>query len=272
MQFGKISLEDLKLYLSFIPIFEKEQEEARQLLLSHSDIFFSEDCKKPSWCHLYELQAKEHFATVVVAIGAADICKEISIAPNQIQAIPTATAAFFEEFDKLEFSAEDKEYLRKVNASILGLSSSVIFSFRSLQIFGLYLNDLIALVRQGGKAGDKALMQAIKIDPTVLGCPSVVQRLSRASIEKDTAFFNLIKKAINGSFSRREHRTYKVMHTVLNVLYESGAANLSPDDLYTLFLKEMNLVKREDGKGDIKNALRQFAYQFIKQKSVSENR
>lgn len=127
MHFGKISPEDLKLYLSFIPGFEQEQEEARQLLLSHADTFFSEDCNKPSWCHLYELPAKEHFATVLVAIGAADMCKEMSNAPNQIQAIPTATAAFFEEFDKLEFSDEDKEYLRKVNASIFGLSSSVIF-------------------------------------------------------------------------------------------------------------------------------------------------
>lgn len=145
------------------------------------------------------------------------------------------------------------------------------FSFRSLQVFGLYLNDLIALVRQGGKAGDKALMQAIKIDPTVLGCPSVVQRLSRASIENDIGFFNSIKKAINGSLTKREQRTYQQMRVVLNVLHESGAVNLSPDDLYSLFHEELNLVRDEVGDGDVKGALKQFAYQFMKQKSVSKN-
>lgn len=100
------------------------------------------------------------------------------------------------EADDEDLSDDEKEIVRKSLQTIFGLTLSVMANIRCLLIFGSYLNDLVAQVRAGGPDADKALLRAIKIDPTVLGCPSVVQRLSRAAIESDKRFFSNVKGAV----------------------------------------------------------------------------
>jgi hypothetical protein len=64
------------------------------------------------------------------------------------------------------------------------------------------------------------------------------------------------------------------MRLVLQVLHEVGAPQLNQNDLYELFVKQLKIVAGDENtvRGDAANNLRQFAYQFMKQKSVSENR
>lgn len=57
----------------------------------------------------------------------------------------------------------------------------------------------------------------------------------------------------------------------LQVLHETAAPKLNESDLYTLFVEELKLVRgeREGDEGNVANALRQFVYQFMKDKAVS---
>lgn len=273
MQLGKISSADLQLYLNFYPQLSEELEEAREILLGRPDVFFAEDCHKPAWCHFYEKPINEHVVTVLVGLGAEAMFKDIASAPNQIQAMPVVTDAFLRALDDEELTMEEADELRKVLAVILGLSVSVVNTFRSLLIFGFYLNYLVEQVRTSGKAADKALFQAVKIDPSVLGCQSFSERISRAVIENDKAFLRKLQRAIEGKLTKREDATYQRQRVVLQILYETGAPQLSEEDLYQLFVEELNLVARERDSdvGNVANNLRQFAYQFMKQKSVSQN-
>ena len=275
MDLGAITSDDLSLLLSFPQEAFKEQDEARQLLLEKKDRIFADDTIKAVWCHLYELPPKEHFVTALVSFAGTEILQEIAQSPNQIQGMISAISKFSDELeaDDEELTEEEKEPLRKVLQTVFGYSLSVMNSVRCLMVFGCYMNDLIASVRAGGTNADKAMLQAIKIDPTVLGCVSVVQRVSRAVMEDDKLFLRKIKNALGGQLTKREQRNYQNIRVVLQVLYESGVAHLSQDDLYRLFVEELKLVQRDrdSDEGDVANNLRQFAYQFMRQKSVSQN-
>lgn len=272
MQLGKISSDDLKLLLSIYPqLMGVELEEARQILIQKTDVIFSNEATKAVWCHLYELPAKEHFVRALVGLGGEDVLREIAQSPNQIQALPGAVEKAFSEIDDWEPTEEEEAEFRKFLQVIFGLAVSVTNSARCLMVFGCYLNDLIAKVREGGDSGDKALLSAVKIDPTVLGCASVVIRMSRAVMLDDQKFLAQVRKAMTGKLTKREQKNYQQMRIVLQVLHETGAPKLNESDLYTLFVEELKLVssEREIDEGNVANALRQFQYQFMKDKAVS---
>jgi hypothetical protein len=275
MQLGKISSEDLVVLLGYVPLLFSDEAEARGLLVGDSDRVLSPDSLNPSWCHLYELPAKEHFGRCMVAFGAVDMLKELAQAPNQLQVmaqlVEEVRASDDEEPDEEDdLSDEERENLRKSLGLVFGLGKSIMNSLQSLLIFGHYINDLVAIARAGGVDADRALLSAVKIDPTVLGCPTAVARLSRAVMLDDKQFLAKVRLAIGGALTKREQKGYQQMRLVLQVLHESKAPKLGSADLYKLFHDELNLVRREDGVGDVKGALRQFAYQFMEGKAVSE--
>jgi hypothetical protein len=266
--FGKLSADDLKTLLSYVPLLFSEAEDVRTILQEKQDKILSPDNPKVSWCQFYELPAAQHVATGMVVMGLTDELKTLAESPNQIQAMVSIIDKFAS--DDSELSDEDVENFRSVSVALYAWIESIIRSLRSLMTYGLYLNDLIAVVRSGGSGADKALLSAVKIDPTVLGCPSVIVRISRAVMLDDQKFLGDVQRAMNGKLDKREQKTYQDMRLVLQVLHEAGAPALNADDLYTLFHEELNLVRSEVGDGDVKGALRQFAYQFMKQKAVSQ--
>lgn len=274
MQFGPISSDDLSMFLAIPDRLFTELDEARALLLEKRDKVFAPDAPKAVWCHFYEFPPKEHFAHVLVAFSGVDILREIAGSPNQIQAMFSEVAKFTLEIegDEEELSEADLNDVRKSLQSVFGMSLSVVNSFRSLLVFGYYLNDLIAIVREGGEHADEAMLRAIKIDSTVLGCQSVVVRLSRAVMEDDRAFLRKVKNAMGGQLTKREQRNYQAMRLVLEMLHETNARQLNQDDLYQLFVDELRIVSGERGgdEGNVANSLRQFAFQFMRQKLLAK--
>jgi hypothetical protein len=271
MNFGKLSSADIRLFLNYFPLLSSQFEEAEASLHEDSDLLFAPNAEKPVWCYYYEKPIKEHLALVLHAFGSLDLLKSLGDAPNQITALPELLDAFQRDLDAYEPTEEEAVILRKRAALVYGLSYSVYCSLRSLQTFGLYLNDLIACVRAGGKTGDKALLQAVKIDPTVLACPSVATRISQAVLLKEMKFLRNVQLAMSGKLTKREQRNYQNMRITLQILHETGAQKLSEPALYELFVEELKLFAGEHSsdEGNVANNLRQFAYQFIKQKSVS---
>lgn len=269
MQLGKISSADLSILLTYVPLLFKEEQEARELLQQNAAEILAPGHLNPSWCHWYELSAPAHFAQAMLDVGGGHVLHELSLSSNQLRVMPTLIAKANADINAWEPTTEQEQALRESLPVIFGVLTSITNSLRSLMIFGCYLNELIAKVRCGGKDADTSMLSAIKIDPTVLGCPSVIARMSSAVMLDEKIFLADVRKALAGNFSKREQKTYEDMRFVLQVLHETGAPRLGANDLYTLFYEELNLVRNEAGDGDVKNNLRQFAYQFMKQKAVS---
>lgn len=272
MQLGKISAADLRTLLTLYSKIFIEEGEARELLLQKQDSVFSSDAAKPAWCHLYESPAKQHFIEIGLALGLRDELEHIGRSSNQILAMDKVIDVVGKKIDEWDASDEELNEFRENLGIIFALATSAMMSLRSLMTFGYYMNDLIALVRAGGDAGDKALLSAVKIDPTVLGCPSVVARMSRAVMLDDKEFLGAVRRAMTGKLTKREQKNYQQMRVVLQVLHEVDAEQRSQDDLYTLFVEELKLISRERDvdSGSVANNLRQYAYQFQQLKRVSE--
>lgn len=270
-EFGKLSSDDIRLFLGYFPQVSGQFEESEASLHEDSGLLFAPDAEKAVWCHFYEKSIKEHLALVLHTFGSLDLLKALGDAPNQITGLPELLDSLQRDLDNYEPTEEEAVVLRKRSVLFYGLSYSLYCSLRSLQIFGLYLNELIARVRVGGKTGDKALLQAVKIDPTVLACPSVVPRISQAVLLKDQKFLGAVQRAMSGKLTKREQRNYQSMRITLQILHETGAQKLSEPALYELFVEELKLVagERFSAEGNVANNLRQFAYQFMKQKAVS---
>lgn len=274
MYFGAISSEDLRTFLAIPTELFSDVEVARGLLIEKKDQVLSGDVPFVAWCHWYELPAREHFAKVLGMFGGNKALQAVAQSENQI----AASLSVIDEFDRQlvtddeVLNDEAKEVVRKSVSMLFGIGLSVSNSFRSLLVFGRYLNDLVADVRQGGKGADSAMLMAIRIDPSVLGCQSVIPRLSRAVMEGDTKFLSKIKNAIDGKISKREQRNYQSIRLVLEILRETGAERLKPEELYQLFVAELNLLQGDSAGdvGDVANNLRQFAYRYFKHRSVSD--
>lgn len=263
MQFGRLSTGDLRLLLSFLPMLEGEAVEAMSLVKEKSEHVFSGPASKVYWCNFYEMPFIEHLAKFIVAFGLTDMVKDIAAAPNQMEAIAASVECMDAEIAS-NIDSASKEELEQVRTSlpiVLALATSVNNSFRSLLAFGCYLNDLIAQARAGD---DRALFNAIRIDPTVVGCPTAIARISRAVLVDDKRFMAKWKAALNGKLQKREQANFQKMRAVLQVLSESGVTQLTDLQLHELFVKQLRLYSTDSKAGDVTKNLRKFANQYKK--------
>lgn len=204
MKLSRITPADLRLLLTALPRLEVEEAEIRPLLIERRADFFASDCVPATWCHLYEHPFPEHVARIAVAFDAGDVIKECAAAARPI----LAASAYIQSLDEdnSEFTPEEKEDIRPSLGLVFGLLTSLLKSLQCLMAYGVYLNDLVAQVRQGTPKGDSALLKAVRIDPTVIGTPSINARMSRAVLEGDRKFLDAIKRAINAPLSKQPNR------------------------------------------------------------------
>jgi|GEM_PF-3983902 len=120
------------------------------------------------------------------------------------------------------------------------------------------------LVRQGD---DKALFKAIRIDPTCLGCKPIVQRISKATMTQDKAFFKELRRSIGHKPESLAQSNFQKMRLVLEVLHESGADKLNDRELEHLFIEQLNLYAANKAGGGSRDSLRKFVNTHMRQKS-----
>jgi len=275
MNLGNVSPADLRLFLEYSESFLSEAKEAKAILSDRKDDFFAPDCERPVWCHLYELPIVEHATKGIDFIGGENAIGRLSGSKNQIAEAFTLLNEENSEIEAWNPSPAEKEEIRPLLASVYALAFSLSNSFRALMVFGLYLNDLIAIVRNGGPDAEKALISAVKIDPTVIGCRSAMVYISKQTLLGDSKFLRKLGAAMSGKLSCSEKNHYEKVRLVLQVLHETGAKRLAGPDLYQLFVLELELVEGDEQSdsdvGNVENNLRQFAYQFLKKKAVSQS-
>jgi hypothetical protein len=268
MKIGKLSPDDLVLLITFIPQYEEVIKDGQTSIREKKHKIFAPESISPSWHHLYELSYHEHLARLIVDLGLADEVKQMAASTNPPKAGLDALESAFNSDD---FNFELNDETSKKLPLLLGVTYSLYLNFKSLMTFGLYLNELVAIAAKGGKAGDKVIFQALKIDPTVIGCNCISARISQAMLEGDQKFLNKLRKSFLGKFTKRESKTYQLQRLILQILLETGAPKLSAKLLYELFVEHLKIASKDHNSdiGDVAENLRQFTYQFFKQKSVS---
>lgn len=261
-----ITAEDLRDFLRFWPLFSAEVDEVTQMLVEEEDRLFAEDSKPCSWCHLYELPIEGHIALLFLELSdheqVANWHRQIIETPGQIGALPGVVNQVHKHFNAMEApNKEDTEKMRPILAAFIGTMLSVSHSLYCVLYHGCFLNELIVRVRAGD---DKALFDAVRIDPTVVGCKSIIERISKAALLRDHSFFAKLKAAMNRKMAKREQANFQKMRLVLEILHEKGATRLNDKQLRQLFVEELQLYS-----GDNDKALRKFADTYMKKSTAT---
>ncbi len=272
-----ITAEDLRLFLEFWPKFSAEADEAQQMSIENKNKILNEDSKPFAWCHLYELPIMQHMTHSLAAIvqdsnglitveQVADWYKQIVDTSGQIGALPGVYRQIDQHFDETELSDEAEKNMRPTIAGILGFCMSMHHTLRSVLYHGCFLNELIERIRAGD---DKSLFDAVRIDPTVIGCITVSCRISKAALLQDNRFFAKLKAAINGKMAKREQANFQKMRLVFEVLHEAGASRLTDSQLQQLLVEELGLYASNAKGGGNAKALRKFADTYMKKKATT---
>jgi len=264
MQFGKFTGADLRLFLQLVDVFREEEKELLEDVQSKPEKLLGPNALSVYWCGFYEKPFIEHLGAMVGALGFEEVVKEVANSSKPVEAM----AAFIDGADaELEtafsgLGSDEKNAMEKMLPALLALLYSVCMSLRSLLVYGCYLNDLIARVRVDRDR--HALFSAVKIDPTALGCPSVVAEIGRARLSGDKRFFYKLRNSIDGKFTKREQANFQKMRVIFQVLKETGAERLTDAQLYDLFVNQLALYTSDRVRGDVRKNLRKLASQYLR--------
>lgn len=274
-EFAKgVTAEDLRLLLEYWPLLMEEGQQIQQDLQADKDLSLGNDTAPVGWCYLYELPIMEHLNLAIVgnvqSLGdfvnlehLGEWFRQLKDSPSQIGEIPAVCIRIGEHFDAQPDPDEaQKENLCTALPALLANTLSMINTLRCVLFHGCFLNELIERVRSGD---DKALFAAVRIDKTVIGCPSVVVRISKAALLNDEDFFNDLRNALEGKQTKREQENFQMMRLVLEILHEAGANRLNNKQLWQLFVEELDLYSSNS----TPQALRKFVDTYMKKNATT---
>jgi hypothetical protein len=191
-----------------------------------------------SWFHYYEMTFNDHIACGVLVLDWQDAIKQAAQAHDPQQ-------YFLDFYNNLD-PEEDWQggfQGRFEKKHLVALVVSVVRTMKSIMVYHKSLSTLIEEVRQGS---DKALFDAVRIDRTMVGCPSIMHRISMAELTGDKKFFLHLKSALNGP-SRKHMVALEEIRYMMFALVDTGADQLNGENLEQLFVDHFKLYPKTYG-------------------------
>lgn len=180
------------------------------------------------WADVYELTALEHLTLTLWALGLAFPLQEAS-------KVTDAVGMLLELTENLEPDEESFPYGVGLS-SVFCLWHSLCLSGVAYTIYGRSLSKLVEDVRSGN---DSALFKAVRVDRTIVGCPTVARRIALASFDSKPHFFRKLRGALKrGGGSYKDE--YAGLRVIPEALGEAGELD-SPagDGRYRRFCEEL---------------------------------
>ena len=200
-----------------------------------------------SWFLFYELSFNEHIQAGMQILDWQDAIKPSTQSDDPQQYV-------FNFFNNLD---PDKDWQGGYNGlfelrDLVGLVVSIFRTIKSIMIYQKSLSKLIEEVRQGN---EKALFDAVRIDRTMLACPSIIHFISMAELKDDNKFFLSLKSALKGP-SAKHWIAHEELRFMMQTLVEGGLAGITGDNIEQLFVDHLKLYTKTPGAQ--KNLLKQF--------------
>jgi len=265
--YNSININDLRFLLHNVDVFNTETTAFSDWLneLEHKPIM--ENLSDLRWAHLYEksfIELQNDFFREAKLLAEREI---ISASDNKIRAIHNFQKKLDQSLDKASDDLpKDQQLDYAVSMMCFGMAMTK--NARSLMIYGHYLNDLITISKTANtlKKRDEALLNAIRIDASIVGCSTALVRISKAVLLSDSHFFKKLKNAITGKLGELENRNYQKIRFILQVLHESGGIAMSDKELKELFVEQLDLYS--DTQFTAQKNLGEFVRNFKKKKST----
>lgn len=200
-----------------------------------------------TWSAAYELEYLHVCAALILAIAS-----EAELAG--LKAADDKTEFFLQQAENDDEGSERSRIRTSKALLVFGLLQALIKSAECMSLYSVSINVLVARARLGDI---DAMVQAIRVDPSVLSAPSVAHQLSLAVLRKDKRVLQRIKKAFDGP--HKGLYPYRKLRYSALILEEAGA--LSSENKEHVFDVVANKLKLyEQTRGDpFKGMFTQFA-------------
>ena len=223
--------------------------------------YFSDDF---CWAFLYELPYLQLLILLMAALGMIDeFLQTVKNAENPREAV----------LDQIEREMNDDTPVDWEGGSggcfseedVFAILTAVFRSLKSLGLYGSYMSELIEQVRNGSET---AFFHALRVDRTVIGCPScwlfALTHLSRAEFFQDKRYLAQFISAIKGK-PPSSLRTHRKLRVTLQFLSEAGLLGknqeVTMDDI--AFIQEVGVYSRKAG---AERSLEQFVRRWLDSK------
>lgn len=228
-RYGRLTRDDMSLVLSLLPVLEQERRELQTRIAQQPDKLSELLAPGFAWAHLYELSFPQFLQAFLIVAGLRGEVERIARQPDPVGALHT----LFVESNGLE-DWQGGEGGKYTTGDLIGYLHALIGNLDCLLIYGCYLNDLLAQARQGNL---DALLDAIRIDPTVVTTALGRNLISLSVITGERKLLDGIQKALTGK-TGRQARYLKRFRILMQLLHEAGALNLPTRDLVPLVFEQ----------------------------------
>ena len=246
-EYGKLSLEQFKQLVSELPEIRNQMNELPELLNATSKDKIKEILDQGLyWAIGYELSFQDLLALLICALGCH---QELHNAAQS----DDPTQAAFGMFQNVEYETWKGGLGGMFEiGDVIALFTALRRNVLSIMLFHRTLNAMVDEVRKGD---DDSLFNAVRIDRSIITCPTFALRISKAEIKNDKKFFIRLRSSLKGP-SKKHGEAYKDLRYAFFVLRESGFNQMSDAQLEELLVHQLKLYP--DTLGARKNLRKQF--------------
>lgn len=163
------------------------------------------------------------------------------------------TQAAFSMFQNVEYETWEGglEGLFEIS-DVVALFTALQRNVLSIMLFHRTLNAMVDEVRNGD---DDALFNAVRIDRSIITCPTFALQIAKAEIQNEKQFFIHLRSSLKGP-SKKHWEAYKDLRYAFFILRESGFNQMSDVQLEDLLVHQLKLYPNTPGAR--KNLRKQF--------------
>lgn len=248
-RFGKLSVERVRELIQFVPLLEQAKPDLAALMAVKPEKaaqFF-----KPgiAWGEAYDYSIEEQLTVFLVVAGLTDFVVQAAKSPDPIA-----------ELIKLDDHPDYQEWNGGTGNlfephDLLGALYALMGTLECLILYGYYINELLAIAHE--QSNDKALFDAIRVDPVVITSETAAHRISRAVVQADTAFFKGLQNALLGK-TGKQARYLQKFKLLMQILLESGLLNRPNAEIRALALELEVYADNPNSEKNLNELIRKF--------------
>lgn len=227
-EFGKLTNEQFYRLVHLLPEIRHSSKELTELARSKQERL--DELLGPKdycWGSIYEFPFIEQIALLFVILGMHEPLRAAATDEDPQERVLewAEDGGTLDQWYAAHEAELDKRYL-------LWLAVILQRNILSIMLYHQSMGALVESVRQGD---DSAFFKAVRVDRTVLTCPTFADRLAKAEFTNDRNFLRHLRSAIKGPSQKHMEAIQDLRYSIV-VLRELGFSSFSDRDLEKLFI------------------------------------
>lgn len=237
-EYGKLTTEQFQTLVKELPEIRGQMKELPDLVRKVPKERLKEILAGDfEWSIVYEFPYEQVIALLILSLGQAKEVHAIAASPDPQQALI--------EWGKTDipdnWNGGDGGAFTMSN--VIGLLAANQRNILSIMLYHRTICSLVQSVREHGEAADDDFFKAVKIDRTVMTCPTFAKRIAKAELIQDKDFFRHLNKSLKGIPSK-QWEAYNDLRYAFALLRECGFIALTDAQLEDLFVNKLGLYPK----------------------------